>query len=151
MNHIAYLRYVLRHKWFVFLGCLKLKVPLWQAIVHDWDKFMPDEWFPYVNTFYKPDGSKQYNETLEFAQAWNAHQKRNKHHWQYWLLTWDRGEEVALAMPEEHIREMVADWYGAGWAINGKPDPLPWYERNRDKIKLSPLTRIRVEYLLRSL
>ena len=27
-------------------------VPLWQAIIHDWTKFLPCEWFPYVQRFY---------------------------------------------------------------------------------------------------
>lgn len=103
-RHWQYLKYVLRHKWFVFLACLEYRVPLWIAIFHDWDKFLPDEWFPYARTFYKPDGSKQYVESDEFAVAWMLHQHRNKHHWQYWLtagatplpktniLVWDRGD-----------------------------------------------------------
>lgn len=110
MRHLAYLKYVLRHKWYVFVACLQLRVPLWIAVMHDWDKFMPDEWMPYARTFYKSDGSKQYVESVEFANAWMLHQHRNKHHWQYWLwigvpshntaiplpktdyLVWDRGE-----------------------------------------------------------
>jgi hypothetical protein len=139
------LRYVLRHKWFVFLACLRLKVPLWRAIAHDWDKFLPDEWFPYVHTFYRPDGSKQYVESVEFAEAWNRHQKRNRHHWQYWLLTWDRGETVALEMPATDALEMLADWIGAGQAITGDPDPRPWYVKNASKIKLHRETRMAVE------
>src|SRR5688572_9099157 len=103
-RHWAYLKYVLRHKWFVFQECLKLGVPLWIAIVHDWDTFLPDEWLPYARTFYKPDGSKQYVESIDFALAWKQHQHRNKHHWQYWcnvdgiplyltmIMIWDRGQ-----------------------------------------------------------
>lgn len=103
-RHWQYLKYVLRHKWFVFLAGLKLGVPILTLIVHDWDKFLPDEWFPYARTFYKPNGEKQYLESPEFAQAWMKHQHRNKHHWQYWLIAgatplpatnlivWDRGE-----------------------------------------------------------
>lgn len=149
--HLAYLKYVLRHKWFVFLACLKMRVPIWQAVIHDWDKFLPDEWFPYVHTFYKPDGSKQYIESHAFAAAWNLHQKRNKHHWQFWLLTWDRGETVPLEMPEIPVREMIADWIGAGRAIAGTTDPKPWYQKNCDKIRLHPTTRRLVESLLESL
>lgn len=114
-RYTEYLKYVLRHKWFVFQECLKLGVPLWIAILHDWDKFLPDEFIPYAKTFYKPDGSKQYIESMDFAHAWMLHQHRNKHHWQYWLklpqpqnsggtiwedktiqelgiIVWDRGE-----------------------------------------------------------
>jgi len=50
--HLRYLAYVLRHKWHVFIACRGLHVPLWQAIIHDWTKFLPCEWFPYVQRFY---------------------------------------------------------------------------------------------------
>ena len=143
-RHWQYLKYVLRHKWFVFVACLKLGVPIWIAILHDWDKFMPDEWFPYSKCFYKPNGEKRYLETPEFTAAWNAHQKRNKHHWQYWLITWDRGTTDALPMPEVFRREMLADWRGAGRAL-GKPDTLSWYRDNRNKMILHPVTRARIE------
>jgi hypothetical protein len=130
-RHLFYLRYVLRHKWFVFWECLKLGVPLWIALVHDWDKFLPDEWFAYARTFYKSDGSKQYVESPEFADSWQRHQARNQHHWQWWLvisdvplpltrrygmpiLVWDRGnaqkilnggdEIYVVDAPDEIIR-----------------------------------------------
>ena len=34
--HWAYFQYVMRHKRHVFVGCLRLGVPLHQAIIHDW-------------------------------------------------------------------------------------------------------------------
>jgi hypothetical protein len=37
-RHWMYLKSVLRHKWYVFLACLQFRVPLWSAILHDWDK-----------------------------------------------------------------------------------------------------------------
>ncbi len=147
-RHFAYARYVLRHKWFVFVACIKLDVPLWIAIFHDWDKFLPDEWFPYARTFYKPDGSKQYVESEAFTFAWNAHQKRNKHHWQYWMITWDRGETETLPMPKVYCLEMLADWIGAGRAM-GKPDTKAWYIDNKEKLKLHPMTRAWVEMMLK--
>lgn len=147
-RHIQYLKYVVQHKWFVFLGCLKMGVPLWIAIFHDWDKFLPDEWIPYAHTFYNKDGSKTYKEYPDFALAWNYHQKRNKHHWQYWILTWDRGESEALPMPELYVREMLADWIGAGRAITGESNPEKWYEDNKQKMILHPETRILIERLM---
>ena len=146
-RHWQYLKYVLRHKWFVFQAGLFLKVPMWILILHDWDKFMPDEWFPYARCFYKPDGSKQYDVTPAFNMAWNAHQKRNKHHWQYWMITWDRGETECLEMPDVYRHEMLADWMGAGKAL-GNPDVRSWYEKNKDKMKLHPRTRELVEWAL---
>ena len=143
-RHTEYLKYVLRHKWYVFLACLKMQVPLPSAILHDWDKFLPDEWLPYAATFYDKSGNKQYKEHPSFTVAWNAHQKRNKHHWQYWMITWDRGETECIPMPDAARREMIADWMGAGKAL-GKPKLWEWYEQNREKIQLHSDTRIWVD------
>jgi hypothetical protein len=50
-------------------------------------------------------------------------------------------------MAETDVREMVADWMGAGRAL-GKPDTRGWYEANKDKQQLHPETRALVERLL---
>jgi hypothetical protein len=50
-------------------------------------------------------------------------------------------------MPNKYAREMVADWIGAGMAL-GSPDTLAWYEKNKNKIRLHPITRMYVENLL---
>lgn len=147
-RHLAYLNYVLRHKWFVFLAARRVGCSLWQAIIHDWHKFLPSEWRPYAATFYKPDGSKQYVESPEFSKAWNLHQKRGRHHWQHWLITWDRGTTEPLEMDEKYVREMVADWMGAGRAITGAWDAPGWYLKNKEKIQLHPETRKLVEKIL---
>lgn len=141
--HLQYLWYVLRHKWYVLLAGLKLNVPLWQLIVHDASKFSAIEWSPYVNRFYgaKPVvlGTTGYmhksGDDLDFDAAWEHHWRNNPHHWQYWL---DNG--IPAEMPEVFIREMVADWRGAG-LTQGKPDLREWYTANRDKIVLAPRTR----------
>jgi len=87
MKHLRYLKYVLRHKWFVFIECFRLGIP-WRGLVHDLSKFRPSEWFPYVEKFY--GGWKDINSShpvnQAFDKAWLLHQKRNPHHWQYWLL-----------------------------------------------------------------
>jgi hypothetical protein len=167
-GHVAYLLYVLRHKWWVFVGCLKLRVPIHQALLHDWSKFLPCEWGPYVRLFYEPDGTPRrlrdasgaYNpaeQPEEFQRAWLHHQ-RLRHHWQAWVTLGDvrpvdsRGgtapTAVPLRMPERFIREMIADWYGAGMAQARVGDPRPWYAANRDKMLLHPESRARVERLL---
>lgn len=148
MNYLSYMKYIIRHKYFVFVASVALKVSLIQCLFHDFSKFTPSEWFPYMNCFYKKDGAKRYNETQEFAKAWNSHQKRNKHHYQYWLLTWDNGKTEALEMEECYVREMVADWFGAGKAITGKWDAKNWYHANKHKMTLHDNTALRVEELL---
>lgn len=147
-RHLAYLKYVMRHKWYVFVAGLSLRVPLWQLIFHDWHKFLLSEWFPYARTFYAPNGNKRYVTSDVFARAWNSHQKRGKHHWQYWLITWDTGETEPISMPARYVREMIADWRGAGKAL-GKPDYKLWYVQNYDKMRLHPETRQEVNRLLR--
>jgi hypothetical protein len=148
-RHLAYLKYVLRHKWFVLVASFKIGAPIWRAIFHDMSKFLPSEWMPYACCFYAPDGSKQYKEGDAFTFAWNYHQKRNKHHWQYFLITWDRGTTEPLSMPVNCVYEMVADWMGAGRAITGKWETLAWYEVNKTKMILHPDTRLIVEWLLK--
>jgi hypothetical protein len=85
---------------------------------------------------------------MDFALAWNYHQKRAKHHWQYWVLTWDRGDSVPLPMPDKYAREMVADWWGAGKAITGNWDAQIWYLKHRGVIKLHEDTTKRVNAIL---
>lgn len=144
-KHFQYLRYLLKHKWFVYKGGRLLKLPFWQLITHDWSKFLPSEWLPYAAYFY---GTKDQD---SFDLAWRHHQRRQPHHWQYWLLTFDAGNTKALAMPEKYIKEMVADWYGAGYAINGKNDVYNWYMKTKDTKILHETTRWYVEYLVNSM
>jgi hypothetical protein len=51
-KHYLYLKYLLRHKYFVYLAGRVLGVSLWRLLIHDWTKLLPCEWFPYMNTFY---------------------------------------------------------------------------------------------------
>lgn len=145
--HLAYLRYVVRHKWFVFRAGIKMRAPLWRLVIHDWSKLTPAEWTPYVHAFYRPDIERQ-NKQPAFDAAWLHHQHRNPHHWQHWLLQEDDGALKTLEMPPALVREMVADWMGAGRAITGRWEVAEWYAKNRDKIKLAPRTRAQVEALI---
>lgn len=167
MIHWQYLKYLIRHKWFVLIAGLKTGAPLWRLLIHDWSKFLPSEWMPYAQFFYWPQERKDREAHEAFAaygvcelaphwhfvrgrfnDAWLLHQNRNPHHWQFWLLTTDAGETSPRPMPSHFVREMVADWMGAGRAITGRWEVQEWYEENRDKIQLSPETRVMVEGLL---
>ena len=104
--HWLYLKYVVRHKWYVFWACFYYGL-YWRGLKHDWTKFLPSEWFPYVEYFYgekipSPSGIKTFKDgewvsemvipeqvQQAFDRAWNYHQKRNSHHWQFWLLSPD--------------------------------------------------------------
>jgi hypothetical protein len=146
-----YLKYLLRHKYFVFVECLKRGL-IWQGIIHDWSKFLPDEFIPYCNFFY--GGDKRKDEfytpdqgTDEFNYAWLKHQHRNPHHWQHWTLKEDDGGLIGMKIPQRYAVEMVCDWIGAGKAID-RTEIVEWYEKNREKIILHPVTREFVEILV---
>ncbi len=83
-----------------------------------------------------------------FDQAWLHHQHANPHHWQHWVLHEDSGALKLLDMPEHFIREMVADWAGAGRAITGRWDVLDWYAKNYENIQLNQNDRFFVEALI---
>lgn len=146
-----YFSYVFRHKWYVFVECWRYGL-VWQGLIHDWSKFLPDELIPYAKYFYGGDKRKDgfytpSQGTDKFNAAWLKHQHRNPHHWQYWVLQEDSGKVFALKMPVKYAIEMVCDWRGAGKA-SGKGDTLNWYLKNREKMVLHADTRAFVEELL---
>lgn len=157
-RYAAYLRYILRHKWYVFDACLALGVPLRLALFHDLSKFRPREFVPYARQFFGSDGkpvkvrdaSGAYNPLAQptaFLGAWLNHQ-RNKHHWQAWCVIGDAGRLSPLPMPEDYVREMVADWCGAGRAINGRVDVEEFWIANGTKMVLHRTTRALVAILV---
>lgn len=146
--HFKYASYVARHKWFVFRAGLKTRAPLWRLIIHDWSKLTPVEWTAYVNRFMRGDSGKldKTNDSEEFHRAWTHHWHLNPHHWEHWITA----EGHPMEIPEKFVREMVADWMGAGRAITGEWEVRSWYEKNRDRIILTDSTRAEVERLLPS-
>lgn len=167
MKHLKYLSYVLRHKWFVTIECFKIGL-YWRGLIHDMSKFLPSEWNPYVEHFYgtgrkgikgERDKTGYYSAgdtgEYEFDFAWLLHQKRNKHHWQWWVLPKDDGSVKIFPMPYVYLMEMLCDWVGAGRA-QGRKSPVSdpyaetrkWYTSNRKKIKVHDETRARIEQII---
>jgi len=155
----AYAQYLARHKWFVFRAGVVTAAPVWRLLIHDWTKLLPCEWFPYADNFYgsypkKADAPADYQgRTREqvvaaYRLAWAHHLHWNKHHWQYWIYIGEDRSIQALPMPDKYIREMVADWLGAGRAITGEWEAVAWYGKNKDRMMLHPETRGKVEILL---
>jgi hypothetical protein len=200
VRHLRYLSYVLRHKWWVLVAGLKVGAPLWRLLIHDWSKFTPAEWGPYVATFYGDRyrvGSRVEINSFEgfggeaeiidrrqshrgggrfkvrlldtgmetwahdfevvglgefdaaYDRAWLHHQHANPHHWQHWILRFDDGGEGVLPMPEPLVREMAADWMGAGRAIHGTWEVWEWYCKAVAKMTLAPETKRIVESIIR--
>lgn len=158
MIYLRYLRYLLRHKWFVFVECCRFYMPV-VGLLHDMSKFRPSELIPYARHFYGNGGDIRRGRDKTgyykagdtgdeaFDMAWLFHQHRNPHHWQYWVLTQDDDPSKVMEMPDRYVYEMVADWRGAGKA-QGTPDTLAWYRAHKDKMLLHPVSRLHVEMLL---
>ena len=146
IKNIKYLRFVIVHKWFVFLECCKRGI-VWQGIIHDWTKFLPVEWFPYVTNFYGKAEHKESNKPA-YDYAWLHHQKLNKHHWQWWVLHRDYGEIEALPIPDKYRKEMLSDWIGVGRAFgckDGLSDAREWYLKARDNMVIHDKTKEWIE------
>jgi len=99
MMHLRYLRYLVRHRWFVMLECWKRGL-YWRGLVHDLSKFLPSEWFAYARHFYGPKPQADADGIIwttnadsmadaAFDLAWMRHQRRNDHHWQAFVLRED--------------------------------------------------------------
>lgn len=145
-----YLKYIIKHKFYVYTECRKLGLSFYRAIIHDWQKFLSVEWIPYLKMFYGDEHDK--NEVIasdSFNYAWLHHIHYGPHHWQYWILINDDGTIHELEMPIDYRKEMIADWRGASLAIRGYDDTSSWYSERKDVIRLAPETRCWVEKELR--
>ncbi len=157
-RYISYLRYVINHKWFVLLSCWE-KGLRWQGIIHDMSKLRLDEFIPYAKFFYNKDGSKRqirdktgYYKPYDtgdkaFDFAWLLHQKRNKHHWQWWILPLDDGGNKVITMDYKYMNEMMCDWQGASMAQGYGKETKEWYFKNKNKMILSKYTTAQIETL----
>ena len=155
----------MKHKWFVMQYCFQAGL-YWRGLMHDMSKFRPDEFIPYARYFYGVWADKKYIDFLktlgenayvehtkesvkkDFDVAWLKHIHRNPHHHQYWLLTNDSDGIYPLEMPQKYGLEMLADWRGAGLAINGRDEVIEWYGKNKDKMQLHENTRKSIKRVL---
>lgn len=147
---LEYLKITIKHKYYVFKAGRKLRLGIWQLLIHDWTKFLPSE-YPYYQRWFFGDNKNP----DEFAPAWLHHQNMNKHHWDYWITrtihrigVQGHYEPTTLPMPEKYVREMVADWMGASLAYTGKTDIQEWLNKNYDRMKLHPKTESRIHRVL---
>lgn len=130
-KHFRYFKYVILHKWYVYNAGRALGgIPLWRLIIHDYSKFSRAEWTPYVNRFFggRAGVEDKALDPQEFHEAWRHHYTHNPHHWEYWCL----GTKID-PMPWPYVREMIADWLGAGRGIAGHWDLTEWYNSTKER------------------
>ncbi len=150
MMYLRYFWYVVKHKWFVFLECCRLGIPF-RGIVHDLSKFRWSEFRDYAFNFYASEKAKSdhsfnlYGEYHvweaipwgmmyhdKFEIAWLHHQRRNLHHWQYWVNWKRKGYEFPVPIPKRYLKEMLADWRAMSRTKHN--DPAEWYLKNQNKM-----------------
>lgn len=145
MTYWNYFKYVMRHKFYVFIECSSRGLFL-QGITHDLSKLFASEFRSYAIKFFSGDYAYKYHEVENnFTRAFLRHQNRNPHHWEYWVFRNKNGTIAAMEMPYKYTLEMVCDWRSACMAINGKDEVMSWYEKNKDRMVLHEKTRLLVE------
>lgn len=115
---LAYLRSLLRHKYFVFQAGFGF-ASIWRLLKHDASKFLPSEFFPYAYYFHGEKYGVPKDKTA-FKRAWGLHKQRNDHHWEYWAEFDETGSFTIKDIPDAALRELVADWMGASRAYVGR-------------------------------
>ncbi len=130
-----YLKYVVEHKKNVLKVCFK-KGMIIHGIFHDISKFHPIEFITYAKHFY---GNENEKSNSGFEYGWLHHQRKNKHHWDYWV----NGSGKPVIMPEKYINQMICDWEAMGLKFGDTP--IDFYNKNKAKINLHEISR---EYLL---
>lgn len=130
----AYRKYVNEHKWAVKEAGLELGIPRWRLFIHDWDKYLPDMFSAYAETFYDEGGKSQYKPTTAFWRMWKRHQWWSPHHYQHHCIILDSGVvgfEDVYGMPPMARLEMLADW--KSFEILGKGKLRDWYQKTREQ------------------
>ena len=152
MKYLKYLKYLLKHKWYVALNCFSYGL-YWRGIVHDLSKFYPDEFFPFVEYYFggHKNEKARYKNIIDFSNhkyniASLKHEHRNKHHWQYWVRVSTSAGRKPIMMPCKYMMELYCDWVGAAKAQGN--DLKEWYTKNKDNINFHPETREAVESLI---
>jgi hypothetical protein len=147
---LKYIRYLLVHKWYVFRECCRLGVPF-TGLIHDWHKFLPDEFFPYMENFYgygKNNPSKPKTVINAFNYSWLKHISRSRHHWEFYVLGFDQESNKLLVfeMPIRRRKEMLADWISVSMTLGkDRDDVKKWYAQNKDRMVLGEETRRWIE------
>lgn len=145
-------KYIIKHKWYVFIECCKRGIPL-RGLLHDWSKVLPSEFIPYTNYFYNSDGKvKHENGGVGYCKSDDTgdkkfefsillHIKRHDHHWQSWTIAKNAGTAInVFPMSDKARKEMLCDWIGAAKAQKTK-GVKAWWIKNRNNLYLHHKTK----------
>ena len=152
MNLLKHFKTVITHKWYVFIECCKMGIPL-QGIMHDVSKFTIYEFMPSAK-YWRGNGSPIEAEraAIGYSYAWLSHKGKNKHHWQWYIdiIGYNDKKDVEIKvapMPNKYIVEMYCDMVGAAKAYK-TGTAKDYYLKHKDIWILHPMTRKKLERLL---
>ncbi len=145
------------HKWHIIkAGLLVGGISLRRLLIHDMSKLSRIEFANYSRFKY---GIKSID---GWAQAWLHHLHHNKHHPEYWFLSWHGedpdfyhglGKHVApfvtvLAMPRIYVREMIVDWMATSMEKTGSYDIAAWLNEHGPKMNIHDDTLVRLDNIM---
>lgn len=119
---------------------------------HDDSKYDLDEYNAYDEYFYGRNAS--YQVAQDFELAFLRHMHHNPHHWQYWILINDHGEdhaEVIFEMPYKYAIEMICDWWSFSWKSNNMYQIFDWYEQRKTQMRIHADTKKLIEDTLKNI
>ena len=140
-NIFKHLNLVNKHRWKVFLLCLKAGIPI-RGLLHDLSKYTPTEFIESVKYY---NGKKSpitfCKKEIGYSNAWLHHKGRNKHHHEYWYDY--AAPEQSPIMPYKYVVEMICDTLAAGMTYQGaswnNSYQLKYYMEDRKKKKINPI------------
>ncbi len=138
-NVIKHTILILKHKWYVFVYCTKLGMPL-RGLMHDMSKFSPTEFWESVK-FYNGKRSPITfaKQTNGYSKAWLHHKGRNKHHAEYWVD--DLAPNPTPIIPYKYVVEMICDKLSASKVYQGKnwtkTSEIEYWRHERERIRIN--------------
>ena len=140
------------HRKYVRKMCFNLGI-LWRGLVHDLSKYSPTE----LSIYKYYDGKRSPHEIarleLGYSPSWIHHKRKNKHHWEYWVDSFE--DNTCVKMPWKYCLEMFADITGASKSYGVKnpnwttEEPLKyWINKCVNKRRQHIQSRTLVQILL---
>lgn len=113
----SHLKTIRIHRRAVRYFAFKMGIPL-QGLVHDLSKYSLTELSQYKYYTGKRSPHEEMRDRVGYSNSWYHHRNKNKHHWEYWIDSIERG--TAVKMPYKYVIEMFCDMCAAGYAYNPK-------------------------------
>lgn len=130
---LKHLKTIKTHRKWVRKWCFKMGIPL-RGLLHDLSKYSIKELS--IAKYYTGTRSPHDNmrDNIGYSTSWYHHRNRNKHHWEYWIDSYNL--KTAVKMPYKYVIEMLCDMCGAGQAYNNEkwqPKEVAKYYNKRYK------------------